>query len=78
MTLTALIVLLMIATPVVAENSARAELPVEYFAGRKLTGDFDTMLERRFMRVLVTDNQMLYFVDRGRQGGLCYEFFKHF
>ena len=77
-TLTALLVLPMIATPVAAENSARAELPVEYFAGRKLAGDFDTMLERRFMRVLVTDNQMLYFVDRGRQGGLCYEFFKHF
>jgi membrane-bound lytic murein transglycosylase MltF len=76
--LTALLVLLMIATPVSAENLARADLPVEYFAGRKLAGDFDTMLSRRFMRVLVTDNQMLYFVDRGRQGGLCYEFFKHF
>jgi membrane-bound lytic murein transglycosylase MltF len=77
-TLTALVAILMVATPVAAEDSARAELPVEYFAGRRLAGDFDTMLSRRFMRVLVTDNQMLYFVDRGRQGGLCYEFFKHF
>jgi membrane-bound lytic murein transglycosylase MltF len=68
----------MIAPSVAAENSARAELPVEYFAGRKLAGDFDTMLKRRFMRVLVADSQMLYFVDRGRQGGLCYELFKHF
>jgi hypothetical protein len=29
-----------------AEKSARAELPVEYFAGRKLTGDFAGLRER--------------------------------
>jgi membrane-bound lytic murein transglycosylase MltF len=61
-----------------AEKPARAELPVEYLARRKLTGDFDAMLKRRYMRVLVVNSRMLYFVDRGRQAGLTYEVFKHF
>ena len=36
------------------------------------------MLKRRYMRVLVVNSKMLYFVDRGRQGGLTYEAFKRF
>ncbi|HSD10228.1 MAG TPA: transporter substrate-binding domain-containing protein [Candidatus Binatia bacterium] len=67
-----------IAPLLAAEKPAKAELPVEYFAQRKLTGDFDAMLKRRYMRVLVVNSKMLYFVDRGRQGGLTYEIFKRF
>jgi len=61
-----------------ADKAARTELPVDYFARRKVTGDFDAMLKRRYMRVLVVNSKMLYFVDRGRQGGVTYEIFKHF
>jgi membrane-bound lytic murein transglycosylase MltF len=53
-------------------------LPVEYFAQRKVTGDFDELLTQRYMRVLVVDSKMHYFVDRGHQGGVTYEFFRHF
>ena len=42
------------------------------------TGDFDEMLERRRMRVLVVNSKTLYFVDRGHQRGLTYDAFKHF
>jgi membrane-bound lytic murein transglycosylase MltF len=73
-----LLVLVTTAPLLAAEKSARAELPVEYFAWRKLTGDFDVLLKRRYMRVLVVNSKMLYFVDRGRQGGLTYEVFKRF
>jgi membrane-bound lytic murein transglycosylase MltF len=74
----AVFALITIAPLFAAETSATTELPVEYYSRRKLTGDFDAMLKRRYMRVLVVNSQMLYFVDRGRQGGLTYEVFKHF
>ena len=73
-TLTALTVTLLalvtIAPLCPAEESARVELPVEYFARRKSTCDFDAMLKRRYMRVLVVNSKMLYFVDGERQGAL--------
>lgn len=74
----ALLNLVTIAPLSAAEKSARAELPVEYFAGRKLTGDFDAMLKRRYMRVLVVNSKMLYFVDRGRQRGITFDSFQRF
>lgn len=36
-------------------------------------GDFDTMKQRRLIRILVPYNKMLYFVDRGRQLGISYD-----
>src|SRR5204863_1423569 len=33
-------------------------------------GDFDAMLERRFMRVLVPYSRTLYYNDKGRERGL--------
>jgi membrane-bound lytic murein transglycosylase MltF len=74
----ALFALVTIAPLFAAETSTTTELPVEYYSGRKYTGDFDAIVKRRYMRVLVVNSEMLYFVDRGRQGGLTYESFKHF
>ncbi len=37
------------------------------------TGDFDGMVERRRVRILVTYSRTHYFVDRGTQRGLTYE-----
>jgi membrane-bound lytic murein transglycosylase MltF len=57
--------------PAVAQTSPTAQ------PGRQLsleneprTGDFDALLERRLIRVLVPYSRTLYFVDKGRERGL--------
>jgi membrane-bound lytic murein transglycosylase MltF len=40
----------------------------------KWTGDLDGMIKRRLIRLLVTYNKTHYFVDRGTQRGLAYDF----
>jgi len=45
---------------------------------QKLTGDFDAMVERRIIRVLVTFSKTNYFLDRGTQRGATYELVKKF
>jgi membrane-bound lytic murein transglycosylase MltF len=42
------------------------------------TGDLDAMVERRLVRVLTVANPVVYFVDRGREVGIAYEFAKDF
>src|SRR6185436_12276027 len=37
-------------------------------------GDFDEMVKRRLIRVGVTFNRTFYFVDKGAQRGLAYEY----
>ena len=44
----------------------------------KWTGDLDGMIKRRVIRVLVTYNKTHYFVDRGTQRGLSYDFVRLF
>lgn len=39
-------------------------------ANKPRTGDFDALLERRLIRVLVPYSRSLYFVDRGRERGI--------
>ena len=41
-------------------------------------GDFDAMLERRMIRVLVPFNRTLYFNDRGHERGLTADFVRDF
>jgi len=41
---------------------------------QKFTGDLDEMIQRRFIRILVTYSKTHYFVDTGTQRGLTYEF----
>ena len=43
---------------------------------RPWTGDFDGMVERRLIRVLLAYGRTSYFIDRGQQRGLTYEAFK--
>jgi membrane-bound lytic murein transglycosylase MltF len=45
---------------------------------RKWTGDFDGMIKRRQIRVLVTYSKTHYFVDRGTQRGMTYDVFRLF
>jgi len=42
------------------------------------TGDFDAMLERRVIRILVPYSRTLYFVDKGRERGLTAELAREF
>jgi len=44
----------------------------------KWTGDLDSMIKRRRIRVLVTYSKTNYFVDRGTQRGLTYDSFRLF
>jgi membrane-bound lytic murein transglycosylase MltF len=44
----------------------------------KFVGDFDQMLERRVIRVLVAYNKMLYFLDGADQRGITYDGFEEF
>ena len=41
---------------------------------KSYTGDFDGMIARRVMRVGVTFNRTFYFVDKGAQRGISYEY----
>ena len=41
---------------------------------KPFTGDFDEMVEHRLVRVGVTSNRTMYFVDRGVQRGVVYEY----
>ena len=51
-------------------EAVRAEL------GESFTGDLDEMVKRRLVRVGVAYNRTLYFVDRGVQRGIAYEYGK--
>jgi membrane-bound lytic murein transglycosylase MltF len=61
-----------------APLAAETRLPVKAFANQKWTGDFDAMMRRWVMRVLVVPSKTLYFVDRGQQRGIVYDAFKEF
>jgi membrane-bound lytic murein transglycosylase MltF len=41
-------------------------------------GDFEQMLERRMIRVLVPYSRTLFFVDKGRERGITADFVRHF
>jgi len=45
---------------------------------KKWTGDFDGMLKRQFIRVLVVYSKTFYFLDRGTERGTTYEALKLF
>jgi membrane-bound lytic murein transglycosylase MltF len=46
--------------------------------GSRFLEDFDQMLERRYIRVLVAYNKMLYFFDGADQRGITYDGFQEF
>ena len=56
------------------------ELPPEVLSniGSPFTGDLDEMVARRMIRVGVTFNRTYYFVDKGVQRGVSYEYGKLF
>src|SRR5687767_6138642 len=64
------------AAPAGAEPAPAADAPSDAAIAAALkpwTGDLDGMVERRFIRVLVTFNKTNYFVDKAEQHGATYE-----
>jgi len=41
---------------------------------KNFTGDFDQMIERKLIRIGVTPNRTFYFVDKGVQRGIAYDY----
>ena len=61
-----------------AALGAETSVPVEAGVNQKWKGDFDAMMRRRVMRVLVVNSKTIYFIDRGQPRGIAYEAFKEF
>jgi membrane-bound lytic murein transglycosylase MltF len=85
--LAGILLALMIATPCLGQAPQAADAPSPYDAlpasvrsimDKPLTGDFDTMVARRMIRVAVTFNRTHYFIDKGQQRGLTYDAVKLF
>jgi membrane-bound lytic murein transglycosylase MltF len=66
------------AQPVGARSAAPQGLHVKQITHEKFTGDFDQMLERRLIRVLVPYSRTLYFNDKGTQRGITADLMHEF
>ena len=67
--------LMFLAFPATDASTVRAE---NIDLVKAWTGDYDGMLERRQVRVLVVPNKMFYFVDRGHHRGVNVDLFREF
>jgi len=61
-----------------ADEAQPRDLLSATFINQKWTGDLDSMIKRRVIRVLVVYSKTHYFIDRGTQRGISYEFGKAF
>ncbi|HZW90020.1 MAG TPA: lytic transglycosylase F [Myxococcaceae bacterium] len=68
----------MSASPRAEEPASRPFPAVGRAVLEPFKGDWDEMRQRRRLRVLVVYSRMLYYVDRGKQRGVNYAFFKAF
>jgi len=64
------------AAPAIEETHLETQLPtsVRDVVLKPFTGDLDAIVKRRAVRVGVTFNRTFYFVDRGVQRGIAYEY----
>jgi len=78
---TSLVILLLLVL-VMGTPAPAAEDESGFFESRqqedKWTGDFDGMVQRHKVRVLVVHNKMLYFIDRGTHRGVNVDMFREF
>jgi Predicted soluble lytic transglycosylase fused to an ABC-type amino acid-binding protein len=74
-------------TPAVAQDVSQANAQSTAVASKKRqlglterpwTGDFDAMIERRMIRVVVPHSRTLYYNDKGREGGITAELVRDF
>ena len=70
---------LLFAAPAAAQEKPAAAPPRQLLLdNRPWQGDFDGMLERRLIRVLVPYSRTLYFVDKGHERGLTADLMRDF
>lgn len=72
------ILLLLIPFPTLCQGNQDQEMVGNLQMTEQWSGDYDGMVERRVIRVLVVPNKMSYFVDQGRHYGVNVDFFKEF
>ena len=56
-----------------ADQAAKKQYSLTDITQQKFTGDFDEMIKRRIIRILVTYSRTHYFVDKATQRGLTYD-----
>jgi membrane-bound lytic murein transglycosylase MltF len=64
--------------PPAAAPAKSVEQASVFLARKPWTGDYDAMIKRRVIRVLVPHSKTLYFVEAGQPRGVAYEAFKAF
>ena len=72
---------LLASPPVIAQTGSAKEASRELVQERvfePFLGDWEEIKQRRMVRALVVYSRMLYFVDRGKQRGVNYDFLKAF
>ena len=73
------ILALTVAVPLIAPAAERDSAPGDALLDNKpWIGDFDEMVKRRQIRVLVVYSKTFYFLDSGRQRGISYDLLKEF
>jgi membrane-bound lytic murein transglycosylase MltF len=71
--------MILYAAPAGAQQEAASAKPRQLsLANEPWTGDFDGMLERRAIRVLVPYSRTLYYVDKGHERGITAELVREF
>jgi membrane-bound lytic murein transglycosylase MltF len=70
--------MILCAVPVGAQEEGAAKPRQLSLANEPRTGDFDGMLERRAIRVLVPYSRTLYYVDKGHERGITAELVREF
>ena len=68
-----LFIVAVLMSPLPAYSDDSEAFSQQWQIDKKWTGDFDGMVERRKIRVLVADNQLLFFFDKARIRGLSYD-----
>ena len=70
------VLLLSIVTAHAQQPDSDSPIQLSVNVGDGLTGDFDQLLRRRILRILVVPNRTNFFIDRGQTRGVTYEAFE--
>ena len=73
-----LLAVIMIASPLEVRSQETDDFIQQWQIDNQWTGDFDGMVERRLIRVLVVSNKMMFFFDKAQIRGVTHDAFKEF
>ena len=72
------IALLLLTGAPLAASAAQSSDLLQAVETSRATGDLDKMIAKRRIRVLLVYSKTFYFIDRGRQRGITYDFMRAF